>query len=66
MGPEARKMVADRVKAKGGALRDQIPDLFELTFGQRQATCEYLSTPNCVVCVCFSVCVHNNWTDGAP
>ena len=45
MDSKARRMVADHVKTNGGALKDRIPDLFELAFGQRQATwcvCEYV------------------------
>jgi uncharacterized protein with LGFP repeats len=57
MGPEARKMVADRVKAKGG---EGSEDLFELTFGQRQSTwcvCEYVNAQLCCMYVYVSVCV---------
>jgi len=57
-------MIADGVKVNGGALRDRIPDLFELTFGQQQTTWYVsMSTPNCVVgmyvyvCVCTFQCV---------
>ena len=52
-GSEARKMVADRVKAKGGALRDQKTCLnLRLDNGRRHGAYVSMSTlsmPNCVV-----------------
>ena len=66
MGSEARKMVADHVKAKGGALRDRKTCLnLRLDNGRRHGVYVSMSTPNCVVCMCM-FCVCNNWTDGAP
>jgi hypothetical protein len=53
MGSEARKMVADRVKAKGDALRDRKTCLnLRLDNGRRHgayASMSTLSMPNCVV-----------------
>ena len=64
MGSEARKIVADHVKEKGGAMRDQKTWLhLRLDNGRRHGVygvCEYVklnSTPNCVVCMCMFVCV---------
>jgi hypothetical protein len=58
MGSEARKTVADRVKAKGGALRDRKTRL-NLRLGNGRRHGVY------VVCMCM-FCVCNNWTDAAP
>jgi hypothetical protein len=47
-------MVADRVKAKGGALRDR--KTLRLDNGRRHGvyvSMSTLSTPNCVVCMCM-------------
>jgi len=50
MGSEARKMVADRVKAKGSALRDRKTCLnLRLDNGRRHG----VLTSNCVVCMCI-------------
>ena len=58
MGSEARKTVADHVKAKGGALRDQKTCLnLRLDNGRRHGVYVSMSTPNCVVCMCMFVCV---------
>ena len=58
MGSEARKMVADHVKAKGGALRDRKTCLnLRLDNGRRHGVYVSMSTPNCVVCMCMFVCV---------
>jgi hypothetical protein len=61
MGSEARKTVPDRVKAKGGALRDRKTRL-NLRLGNERRHGVYvsmstLSTLNCVVCMCMFVCV---------
>jgi hypothetical protein len=59
MGSEARKTVPDRVKAKGGALRDRKTRLnLRLGNGRRHGvyvSMSTLSTLNCVVCVCLCV-----------
>jgi uncharacterized membrane protein len=61
MGSEAQKTVADRVKAKGGALRDRKTRLnLRLGYGRRHGvyvSMSTLSTLNCVVCMCVFVCV---------
>jgi hypothetical protein len=62
MGSEAQKTVADRVKAKGGALRDRKTHLnLRLGYGRRHGVyvsmMSTLSTLNCVVCMCVFVCV---------
>ena len=66
MGSEARKMVADHMKAKGGALRDRKTCLnLRLDNGRRHGvyvSMSTLSTPNCVVYLCMFgfVCVGSN------
>ena len=61
MGSEARKMVADRVKAKGGALRDRKTCLtLRLDKGRQHGVYVSMST---YVCAYFVVC--NNWMDAA-
>jgi hypothetical protein len=56
-------MVADRVKAKGGALRDRKTCLnLRLDKGRQHGV--YVSIMSTYVCVYFVVC--NNWTDAAP
>jgi hypothetical protein len=61
MGSEARKTVPDRVKAKGGTLRDRKTRLnLRLGNGRRHGvyvSISTLSTLNCVVCTCMFVCV---------
>jgi hypothetical protein len=51
-------MVADRVKVKGGALRDRKTCLnLRLDNGRRHGVYVSMSTPNCVVCMCMFQCV---------
>jgi hypothetical protein len=66
MGSEARKMVADHMKAKGGALRDRKTCL-NLRLDNGRCVCEYVNVVNAQLCCMYVyVCVCNNWTDGAP
>jgi len=66
MGSEARNMVADHMKAKGGALRDRKTCLnLYSDNGRRHGVymgMSMLSTPNCVVCLCMFVCVIIGWS----
>ena len=51
-------MVADHMKAKGGALRDRKTCLnLHLDNSRRHGVYVSMSTPNCVVCMCMFVCV---------
>ena len=67
MGSEARKTVADHVKAKGGALRDRKTCLnLHLDNGRRHGVYVSMSLNAQLCCMYVYVCLCNNWTDGAP